>query len=254
MGNIRKKTTLALLERNEGIAAALQRLFAKERAEATLIGANGLSDVTDSFAAELGNYQGAILGETEETEEMVRRLRQFGCDAPIVVLLEHKNSALSIALLNAGADDVMVKPINPSEVIERIHAVIRRAHGHPATSIEIGEITAYLDGRDPEIRGERIKLSHREHTIFTQLALRVGRVVAKETIYDAVYGMRDTQPFDKVVDVYICKLRKKLASYTDGMSYIETVYGRGYKLDAPEGLVISQDEQDDVAEPVAVNF
>ncbi|GAK45249.1 cell cycle transcriptional regulator (CheY-like receiver domain) CtrA, putative [Tepidicaulis marinus] len=253
MGNKRKKTNLALLEKNAGVAAALERVFAKERADISTIEEYGLDDITDAFAADLNNYQGALIGETQDMEETIRLLRKLGCEVPVVALIDHKNSALSIALLNAGADDVMVKPVNAGEVIERIHAVIRRAHGHPTTSIEIGEITAYLDGRDPEIRGERVKLSHREHTIFTQLALRVGRVVAKETIYDAVYGMRDTQPFDKVVDVYICKLRKKLASYTDGASYIETVYGRGYKLEAPEEITLVRPAPLQ-SEAVAANF
>ncbi len=74
----------------------------------------------------------------------------------------------------------------------------------------MGEVTAYFDGRDPEVAGERVKLSRREHAIFQHLALNAHRVISKAAIYDAVYGMADDQPFDKVIDVYICKIRKKI--------------------------------------------
>jgi two-component system cell cycle response regulator CtrA len=78
-------------------------------------------------------------------------------------------------------------------------------------------------------------LSGREHAVFRQLALNASRVVSKAAIYDAVYGMAEDQPFDKVIDVYICKIRKKIASVAGGgHSYIETVHGRGYKLSSPD--------------------
>ena len=66
--------------------------------------------------------------------------------------------------------------------------------------------------------------------------LNAGRVVSKGAIYDAVYGMSEEQPFDKVIDVYICKIRKKIdQSAESGHNYIETVHGRGYKFaPAPE--------------------
>jgi two-component system cell cycle response regulator CtrA len=96
-------------------------------------------------------------------------------------------------------------------------------------------LTAYFDGRDPVISGNRIKLSKREHSVFQHLALNSNKVISKDAIYDAVYGSAIEQPFDKVIDVYICKLRKKIsAASSSGWQYIETVQGRGYKLTQPE--------------------
>ena len=99
----------------------------------------------------------------------------------------------------------------------------------------VGELTAFFDGSDPIVSGSRIKLSKREHSVFQHLALNSNKVISKDAIYDSIYGASIDQPFDKVIDVYICKLRKKFAKAADsGWQYIETVHGRGYKLTTPE--------------------
>jgi len=175
-----------------------------------------------------------MIAEDESTVEFIQALRGANCLNPVIVVLECKNSARATDFINAGADDVVIRPFSCFEIVARINAIVRRSFGHVSPSITIGDITAYFDGRDPEINGERLRLSHREHAIFTHLALQHGRVITKESIYEAVYGMLDNQPFDKVIDVYICKLRKKIEQATGGKQYIETVYGRGYKLSDPE--------------------
>ena len=122
-------------------------------------------------------------------------------------------------------------PIKGVDIRARINAVVRRARGQSGDLVQVGEVTAYFDGRDPEVSGRRMKLSRREHAIFNELALSAGRVVSKASIYDSVYGLAEVPPFDKVVDVYICKIRKKLdASVPFGARYIETVPGRGYRF------------------------
>ncbi|PYE84377.1 response regulator transcription factor [Pseudoroseicyclus aestuarii] len=161
----------------------------------------------------------------------VRALRAAGCMNPVLTMRDMRNSAHAAALLDAGADDDLVVPIKAQELRSRIHAIQRRASGHAAESLQLGEVTAFFDGRDPEVAGQRIKLSRREHAIFHHLALNAEKVVSKAAIYDAVYGMAEAQPFDKVIDVYICKIRKKIdAAAETGRQYIETVHGRGYKL------------------------
>lgn len=170
---------------------------------------------------------------SENTEEFVKSLRSNGCLSPIICLLSSgKDTQKTVSFINSGADDVLLLPVSGVEVIARTNAIIRRSYGHVASSVMIGDVQAYFDGRDPEVNGERIKLSGREHAIFTHLALQPGRVISKEQIYEAVYGLLDNQPYAKVIDVYICKLRKKLEDAT-GLKYIETVYGRGYKLSDP---------------------
>ena len=173
-----------------------------------------------------------LLFESDEVIGQITKLRRAGCKHPVLVLSETRDSETAAQALDSGADDVVALPVEAVELKARINAVLRRAHGHSSESVTIGEVKAFFDGRDPEIAGQRVKLSQREHTIFQQLVLNARRVTSKAAIYDAVYGMSDEQPFDKVIDVYICKIRKKIGQAApSGHQYIETVHGRGYKFD-----------------------
>lgn len=172
-----------------------------------------------------------LLTDTPSTLDHIRRLRDAGARNPVVVMRDFRNARQTAEALDSGADDDIVIPLKAVELRSRINSITRRAYGHAAESITIGEVTAFFDGRDPEVMGRRVKLSRREHAIFQHLALNAPRVISKGAIYDAVYGMADEQPFDKVIDVYICKIRKKLGTAAaSGHQYIETVYGRGYKF------------------------
>ncbi|MGV6810875.1 MAG: response regulator transcription factor [Brevirhabdus sp.] len=196
----------------------------------------------DFFVAELGalrhsglDSQAILISETDDVRQNIRNIRRAGCDNPLIVLRDFRNSKDTSALLDLGADDVIVSPIKGTEVLARINSIIRRTHGHASDSVQIGEMTAYFDGRDPVVSGVQVRLSRREHAIFRYLALNAQRVISKGSIYDAIYGMSADQPFDKVIDVYICKLRKKIAAAAEsGSHYIETIHGRGYKLSSPD--------------------
>ena len=183
-----------------------------------------------------GHQTNAVLiGECEDTREYIRAMRTAGCVNPVIVLKDFRNAKDTSDLLNLGADDVIVSPIRGAEVLSRTNSIIRRHYGHASESVIVGELTAYFDGRDPIVSGSRIKLLKREYSVFQHLALNSNKVISKDAIYDAIYGSSIDQPFDKVIDVYICKLRKKLASASkSGWQYIETVHGRGYKLSSPE--------------------
>ncbi len=179
------------------------------------------------------SYRPYLFAAVDDHIDHIVALRSSGCDDPIVVVRDFRNAGETAEVLGRGADHDMVVPIKGIELRARIEAVTRRAHGHAAVHVDVGELTAFLDGRDPIVSGRRIKLSRREHAIFNQLALNAGRVISKASIYDAVYGVVENPPFDKVVDVYICKIRKKFGEATEaGAGYIETVPGRGYRLSA----------------------
>lgn len=173
-----------------------------------------------------------LIGDDEKAIEKIKVLRDNACLSPIIALFSCKDSRKTIETINAGADDAVVAPYTGDELMARINAITRRSYGHVSSSVTIGDVQAYFDGRDPEVDGKGIHLSGREHAIFTHLALQHGRVISKEQLYEAVYGLLDNQPYAKVIDVYVCKLRKKLEGAT-GHRYIETVYGRGYKLSPP---------------------
>ena len=184
-----------------------------------------------------------LLTETASTVDQIASLRQSGCRNPILVIRDERDPAAAMAALDAGADDDLVRPLTGAELRSRVNAIKRRFHGHAAGSVQIGDITAYFDGRDPDVAGEPMKLSQRELAIFQQIALAAPRIVSKSVIYDAVYGMSEDQPFDKVIDVYICRIRKKIEEMSPGSDpHIRTIRGRGYKLD-PEVSVMQMPEK-----------
>jgi two-component system cell cycle response regulator CtrA len=175
-----------------------------------------------------------LLVQNPRLLDQIRRLRAAKFDGPILVLRDSRDPGAAAASLDAGADDDLVTPVPPVELRARINSITRRAAGHAAESLMLGEAQFYFDGRHPEICGREVRLSQREYAIFHELALGGGRCVSKRALYDAIYGMSEEQPFDKVIDVFICKLRKKFAAASSvAHPYIETVHGRGYKLSAP---------------------
>lgn len=200
--------------------------------------------ITDAFFhGDLGllNREGhdvrpLLLADGPAILDQIGKLRAAGCRNPIVVMRDFRNAGAAARMLDHGADDDVVIPLKGIELASRINSITRRTHGHAAQSVRIGEVTAYFDGRDPEVGGATVFLSGREHAVFRQLALNATRVVSKAAIYDALYGMAEEQPFDKVIDVYICKIRKKIAQAAGGHRYIETVQGRGYKLSPPMSI------------------
>ena len=226
---------LFLFESNPSISAVLVKSAKTARMEVDLL--HDQDEAVTLREKELENYAGILIGNMDDPFEIVDTLRGNGVKTPILMLSDVKNTSNALRAFSVGADDFLIKPVNPAELKMRIYAVSRRMTGRAETSFELGKLTVHLDGRDPEVDGERIKLSHREHAIFNFLTRNLGRVVPKESVYEAVYGSMECEPFEKVIDVYICKLRKKLAEATGGEQYIETVYCRGYKMDEPEKTV-----------------
>ena len=165
---------------------------------------------------------------------MLRQLRSVGFAGPVIVLMETVSALQTADLIYAGADDVVSLPVAGCELMARVTAVSRRLHGISAGALSVGALEFYLDGRHPRLHGEEIRLSAREYDIMRHLMLNVQRVVAKDAIYDALYALCALPPFDKIIDVYICRLRAKLTKVRPGCgAYIETVPGRGYRMTAP---------------------
>jgi two-component system cell cycle response regulator CtrA len=227
-----------LVEPNGTVATAIEKRL--REAKISLDHLSHPDEVGNMNADDMANYAGLLIGKVDDPVALTRLIRELRVEIPVAILWDTKNPELAVQSLSAGADDFVVKPFNSGELKARLHAVSRRMGGGNDTSYQIGPLTLFADGRDPEVDGKRIKLSHREHSIFYYLARNRGRVMSKEAVYTAVYGAIDGEPFDKVIDVYICKLRKKLAEATDGQQFIETVYCRGYKLDTPENTVVQR--------------
>ncbi len=222
-----------LIEPQELIAQALSSVFARERIACDVMNQEDARSLAPAGSNETLNYAAIVIGEVDDPVDLTRWARRRFEDLPVLALLPRRAPETAADILDAGADDVLVKPVNDREAAARIRAAARRAAGKADATETIGAITVRFDGSDPEIRGERLKLSGREHAIFMHLAMNRGRVVGKESLYEAVYGLDGERPLGKVIDVYICKLRKKLAQASGGENYIETVFNRGYKLDDP---------------------
>jgi two-component system cell cycle response regulator CtrA len=166
--------------------------------------------------------------------EVLRRLRAAKIQTPVLILSGLSEPDQKIKGLGFGADDYLTKPFDKGELIARIQAVVRRAKGHAASVIRTGRLSVNLDTRTVEVDGSPVHLTGKEYGILELLSLRKGTTLTKEMFLNHLYGGMD-EPELKIIDVFVCKLRKKLMAATGGSNYIETVWGRGYVLrDPPE--------------------
>ena len=176
--------------------------------------------------------------------EVLRQLRTARIDTPILILSGADDTENKIKGFGFGADDYMTKPFHREELIARIHAIIRRSKGHAQPLIRTGRIAVNLDQKTVEADGRPVHLTGKEYQMLELLSLRKGTTLTKEMFLNHLYGGMD-EPELKIIDVFICKLRKKLAEATEGENYIETVWGRGYVLREPHA--------EDYAQKIAVN-
>ena len=164
--------------------------------------------------------------------EVLRQLRLARIETPILILSGSDDTDNKIRGFGFGADDYMTKPFHREELIARIHAIIRRSKGHAQSIIRTGNVSINLDAKTVEAGGKTVHLTGKEYQILELLSLRKGTTLTKEMFLNHLYGGMD-EPELKIIDVFICKLRKKLAEATGGDNYIETVWGRGYVMRDP---------------------
>ena len=165
--------------------------------------------------------------------EVLRRLRSSRVNTPILILSGLSELDSKIKGLGFGADDYLTKPFDRRELIARIQAIVRRSKGHSDSVIKTGKLVVNLDTRTVEVSGAPLHLTGKEYGILELLSLRKGTTLTKEMFLNHLYGGMD-EPELKIIDVFVCKLRKKLSTSTGGENYIETVWGRGYVLRDPE--------------------
>ncbi len=168
--------------------------------------------------------------------EVLRQLRLAKVETPILILSGSDDTDNKLKGFGFGADDYMTKPFHREELVARIHAIIRRSKGHAQSIIKTGQVNVNLDAKTVDVEGKTVHLTGKEYQMLELLSLRKGTTLTKEMFLNHLYGGMD-EPELKIIDVFICKLRKKLAEATLGANYIETVWGRGYVLREPAPMM-----------------
>lgn len=165
--------------------------------------------------------------------DVIRRLRAAKNRTPVMVLSGDSDLANRIKALNLGADDFLMKPFHKDELVARIHAIVRRCQGHAKAVIEVDGLAVDLENKTVKLDGRDIGLSRSEYAMLEVMAMRVGKVLTKEMFLNHLYGGRD-EPEIKIIDVFMCKLRRKLGDRAD---LVRTIWGRGYMLAARDVMM-----------------
>lgn len=166
-----------------------------------------------------------------EGYEVVRRLRAARVESPVLILSGLAKPQAKVKGFGLGADDYITKPFDPQELVARIQAIVRRAKGFSQQVLQVGPLSLNLGSREVAVGGKPVHLTGKEYAILELLTLRKGNVLTKDAFLNHLYGGID-EPEVKIIDVFICKLRKKLAQ-AGGGGLIGTVWGRGYVLREP---------------------
>jgi two-component system, cell cycle response regulator CtrA len=221
-----------LVEDDETISRSIQLMLKSEKmvVDTTDLGEDAIE------IAKLYDYDivllDLVLPDMEGTD-VLRRLRAGRIETPVLILSGLSQLECKLRCLGAGADDYVTKPFDKRELVARIQAIVRRSKGHAQSEIRTGKLAVNLAARTVAVSGQPLHLTGKEYGILELLSLRKGTTLTKEMFLNHLYGGLD-EPELKIIDVFICKLRKKLAAATMGEHYIETVWGRGYVLRDPE--------------------
>jgi len=165
--------------------------------------------------------------------DVLKKLRAARVETPILILSGYADIDSKLRGFGMGADDYMTKPFHREELVARIYAIVRRSKGHSQSIIRTGQLSVNLDTKTVDVAGARVHLTGKEYMMLELLSLRKGTTLTKEMFLNHLYGGMD-EPELKIIDVFICKLRKKLSLACGGLNYIETIWGRGYVLRDPE--------------------
>ena len=171
--------------------------------------------------------------------EVLQSLRNAKINTPIMVLSGNASVETRVKALRAGADDYVTKPFHKDELIARVRTIIRRSKAHVQSLITTGKLVVNLDAKTAEVSGNPVNLTTKEYRLLEVLSLRKGTALTKNVLLNQLYGGMD-EPEQKIIDVFMCKLRKKLSAAMNGENYIKTVWGLGYELqDPPRAVAIA---------------
>src|SRR5262245_38539082 len=161
--------------------------------------------------------------------DVLRSLRVSKVKTPSLILSGLAGIEDKVKGLGFGADDYMTKPFHKGELVARIRAIVRRSKGHAQSVVQTGDLVVNLDTKTVEVNGARMNLTGKEYQMLELLSLRQGHDLDQGDVPQPSLRWHG-RAGDQIIDVFMCKLRRKLANVSDGKDYIETIWGRGYVL------------------------
>lgn len=178
------------------------------------------------------NYDVVIL-DTQfpdmEGSRLLSKARKSHVKSAIIMITQDQDQEMETRCLNIGADDYVTKPFRRDTLVARINTVVRRCRGHSSPTFSMNSMIIDFDKKKVTVSGKPIHLTVKEYQMLELLTLRQEYTVTKEAFLNHLYGGMD-EPELKIIDVFICKLRKKLTTADPDLDIIQTVWGRGYVL------------------------
>lgn len=218
-----------VVEDDERVAETLTRLL--ERENMTVLSARSGEDALS--ISQYPDLEVILLDlglPDTHGHEIIRRLRARGNTTPVLVISGENRLDSRVTSLRLGADDFLTKPFEFPELLARIFAVSRRSRGFSDSEINVGRLKLQLGQNSIEVNGRSLDLTNNEYKILETLLLRTGRLVTKDSLLNILYSAPDT-PDNKILDVYIYRLRKKIREASEGNNYITTIRGEGFMID-----------------------
>ena len=162
--------------------------------------------------------------------DVCRRLRRES-GVPIIMLTARVEEADRIVGLELGADDYVTKPFSPGELVARVRATLRRASGEvgPSTMLRAGDVELDTASLTATVAGRPVDLTSTEFQLLAMLVRQPGRIFSREQLLEAIHGVA-FDGYDRSVDSHVKNLRRKIESDPRQPSYIQTVYGVGYRF------------------------
>lgn len=189
-------------------------------------------DVEDALELGWSRTHDLIVLADGDALATLRRLRTTGCTTPVIWLADVSTAADRVRALDLGADDCVEAAIDDAELLARARHVVRRTGGHASALIRVGDMEIDTAARTVTLAGRRLRLTGKEFGILELLALKKGAVVSRETLMDHLYGGPE-EPVAKVIDIHVCRIRRKLSEVASGRAALRTVWGLGFALSAP---------------------
>jgi two-component system cell cycle response regulator CtrA len=164
--------------------------------------------------------------------EVVKKMRSAGKGTPVLMLTDAVTPQQTTTALDIGADDVLIVPCDPQELLARIRAIIRRSNGYTSSTLRSGPVELSLDRREIRVHGRLLPTTRHEYALLELLFLKQGLVQSKAALLNHLYCGQE-EPEVKTLDVIICRLRKKLTN-AGVPTLIGTVWGCGHILHDPQ--------------------